>query len=42
MWLGTAAWVPPRLRPVVSTTLVAAFAILDLVAWTVVAVPAYL
>jgi len=42
MWLGTAAWVPPRLRPVVSTALVAAFAILDLVAWTVVAVPAYL
>jgi hypothetical protein len=42
MWLGTAVWVPPRLRPVVSTALVAAFATLDLVAWTVVAVPAYL
>jgi hypothetical protein len=42
MWLGTAAWVPPRLRPAVSTALVSAFAVLDLVAWTVVAVPAYL
>jgi hypothetical protein len=42
MWLGTAAWVPARLRPAVSTALVAAVAILDLVAWTVVAVPAYL
>jgi hypothetical protein len=42
MWLGTAAWVPARLRPAVSTALIAAFAILDLVAWTVVAIPAYL
>jgi hypothetical protein len=42
MWLGTAAWVPSRLRHVASTVLVTAFAILDLVSWAVVAVPAYL
>jgi hypothetical protein len=42
MWLGTAAWLPARLRHIGSIALVAAFAVLDLIAWIVVAMPAYL
>ena len=42
IWLGTAAWVPARFRHIGSTALMAAFAVLDVIAWIVVAVPAYL
>lgn len=42
MWLGTAAWLPARLRHIGSIGLVAAFAVLDVIALIVVAVPAYL
>jgi hypothetical protein len=42
LWLGTSAWLPTRLRHIASTALIAAFAVLDLIAWSVVAVSAYL
>ena len=42
VWLGMAAWVPSRFHPAVSSALVAAFVILDVVSWTIVALPAYL
>jgi hypothetical protein len=42
IWLGTAAWLPARFRHIGSTALISAFAVLDVVAWILVAVPAYL
>ena len=42
MWLGTAASLPERWRYIGSVALVAGFAVLDLMAWIVVGVPAYL
>jgi hypothetical protein len=41
-WLGTSAWLPTRLRHIGSIALVATFAILDLIVWLVVALPAYI
>jgi len=42
IWLGTAAWLPARFRHIGATALISAFAVLDVVAWTLVTVPAYL
>jgi hypothetical protein len=42
MWLGTAAWLPTRWRHIGSIALVGTFGVLDLVAWIIVALPAYL
>jgi len=42
MAVGTTAWLPERLRRVGSASLVAAVAVLDLCAWILVALPAYL
>jgi hypothetical protein len=42
IWLGTAGWFPARFRPVGAAALVAAFAVLDLIVWSLVALPAYL
>jgi hypothetical protein len=40
--LGTLAWLPARMRQFGSVSLVAAVTVLDLLAWILVAVPAYL
>jgi predicted membrane protein DUF2142 len=42
IWLGTAAWLPARFRHIGSAALIAAFAVLDLVVWSLVALPAYM
>jgi hypothetical protein len=41
-WLGTSAWLPTRMRHVGSMALVATFAVLDVIVWVVVALPAYM
>jgi hypothetical protein len=41
-WLGTAAWLPTRWRHSGAIALVSAFAVLDVIVWVVVALPAYI
>jgi hypothetical protein len=41
MWVGIEAWAPARYRPHTAVGVVLAFALLDAVVWTLVAVPAY-